>query len=236
MINKSNEAILQEIERFKPEVVKEYKQLSPNFDEEFGTVNIDISLLDLGSDTKCSFALIRDDLVETVVRGYEDISSMLCEDICMNHRYPNHRYFTLSKKSGRKICKTGYPVIGPIGLLNSFKQLAVQIRIKEETMTFIFPISFVLSAEKPICGLKILMHNKGMLIETYKPGYSFLPGLSRRVWSATAYRYYGGEPLYGDEVEDIELIPFTGDFSDNTVVFRTKIQMFAQSFREHVFL
>ena len=74
------------------------------------------------------------------------------------------------------------------------------------------------------------------MIETYKPGYSFLPDLSQRVWCATTYRYYGGEPLFADECDGIELVPFRGDFLDNKIVFRNKIQMHAQSCREHIFL
>ena len=77
-----------------------------------------------------------------------------CDDIKLNHRYPNKGYVTVSKKNGRKLSKMGYPYFCELG-----KPLAMLLKInigfkdEEDKITYIFPIEVNLTKEKPVCYL-----------------------------------------------------------------------------------
>lgn len=42
------------------------------------------------------------------------IGNKRLSDQYLNHRRPDERYFTISRKYGKKICKVGYPIVAPI--------------------------------------------------------------------------------------------------------------------------
>lgn len=67
----------------------------------------------------------------------------------LNHRYPNPRYTTLSKKIGNKVCKVGYPVVDNIEKLNRYKYL----HILAGDWVFTLHLGFTLTARMPYIAL-----------------------------------------------------------------------------------
>lgn len=74
------------------------------------------------------------------------------EPYVLNHRYPNHGYTTISKKSGRKLSKIGYPYFLELDVTH-YILLVIEIGIRGKTMKLIFPVEVTLSKDKPVCGL-----------------------------------------------------------------------------------
>lgn len=74
------------------------------------------------------------------------------EPYVLNHRYPNHGYATISKKSGRKLSKIGYPYFLELNMTH-YILLTIEIGVQEQTMKLIFPVEVTLSKDKPVCGL-----------------------------------------------------------------------------------
>ena len=77
-----------------------------------------------------------------------------CDNIKLNHRYPNKRYVTVSKKNGRKLSKMGYPYFceldKPIPML---LKINIGFTDEKDTITYIFPVEVELTKEKPVCYL-----------------------------------------------------------------------------------
>lgn len=74
------------------------------------------------------------------------------DDYKLNHRYPNRGYQTISKKTGRKVSKLGYPYIMKLNKQGSML-LCVNVGIKDEVIHMVFPVQTHMTKEKPVCGL-----------------------------------------------------------------------------------
>ncbi len=69
----------------------------------------------------------------------------------LNNRYPNHAYVTLTKKSGRKLSKIGYPYF--VELFQEH-QITVEIEIGTQNIkNLIFNVLVTLTKDEPVCGL-----------------------------------------------------------------------------------
>lgn len=69
-----------------------------------------------------------------------------------NHRYPNNGYVTISKKTGRRVSKLGYPEFVELDQ-EQIILLGIQVGIKEKTIDLVFPVNVTLTKEKPVCAL-----------------------------------------------------------------------------------
>lgn len=98
------------------------------------------------------------------------------DDYKLNHRYPNKNYFTISKKTGKRVSKIGYPYFVDINKpLNFTLKIIIGNRALEDpemyqTMTFWFPVSVTLTKETPACTISfhIIYKEKFIDIRTYK--------------------------------------------------------------------
>ncbi len=128
-------------------------------DNSMGILNIDIGLYFpyVNQDIViCEFGLLDDDSLDDRV-GEEDDEHIFADTV-LNHRYRNTNYVTLSKKSGRKMCATGYPVVAPIEELNRHKMLFIRYGVQGDAeMTMFIPISVNLTEKEPVGALEIHM-------------------------------------------------------------------------------
>ena len=74
-------------------------------------------------------------------------------DFKLNHRYPNHRYVTLSKKTGRKLSKMGYSFFCKLGEDTILFMVKVGLNDSNEEISMVFPLRVNLSKEKPVSAL-----------------------------------------------------------------------------------
>lgn len=82
-----------------------------------------------------------------------------CDNIKLNHRYPNKGYVTVSKKNGRKLSKMGYPYFCELDKqILMLLQINIGFKDEEDRITYIFPIEVKLTKEKPVCYLSF-RHN-----------------------------------------------------------------------------
>jgi hypothetical protein len=76
------------------------------------------------------------------------------DDYKINHRYPNKYYQTISKKYGRKVSKIGYPYIIKLNEQSNIL-LCLNVGIKSQYVTLIFPLVTRLTKDAPICSLSL---------------------------------------------------------------------------------
>lgn len=76
-------------------------------------------------------------------------------DYKKNRRYPNSSYQTISKKYKRKVSRLGYPYIMKFDE-QDIMLFCVNIGIKEEYVSLVFPLQTKMTKDKPICSLKLL--------------------------------------------------------------------------------
>lgn len=74
-------------------------------------------------------------------------------DYKINSRYPNKCYKTISRKYGRKVSKLGYPYVMKLNEQNPIL-LRLNIGIRDNYITLVFPIYTEMTKDKPICALK----------------------------------------------------------------------------------
>lgn len=75
-------------------------------------------------------------------------------DYKINNRYPNKGYRTISRTYGRKISKLGYPYIMNLNDQSSIL-LCLNVGIRDNYITLVFPIYTKMTKDKPICNLKL---------------------------------------------------------------------------------
>ena len=172
--------------------LKEWERIFPLKKINDCILNIDIGIFFPYSNSEiiiCEFGLINDDILKD--EDTEEYDMYLFKDVTYNHRYPNKKYVTLSKKNGRKICKTGYPICLPAHKLNEHKMLILKFGTKTYNKTFCFPISVNITDDKPIGNLKILIN-----VEYECIGFYFI---------TNNLRYCLGKPIFGNDSDDINL-------------------------------
>lgn len=144
----------------KHELLKDARRIIPDMKETDGILNIDIGLLFNYSNqhiVSLGFGLLNDDILKK--KATEDDSKYLFTDTKLNHRYNHKGYITLSRKIGKKISKTGYPIVAPINELNKYRSLIVCFGIKEQIITAFFPITVCLDKYHPIGILNCIIHD-----------------------------------------------------------------------------
>ena len=161
------------------------------------------------------FGLFSDDFLDP--GKWDDVTDRFFLDTKLNHRYPNKNYVTLSKRTGRKVSKTGYPVVDTIEKLNSYRYLIMRFSIWDEVGGFLFPIKIELSEQKPIGNLSFQMgvdddtitfvnlvsnKNGSELYKSIRNSYSLRPKFGNETIL---------EPLdmVSQFVQDFQIIPFS---------------------------
>lgn len=92
-------------------------------------------------------------------RNYKDLTFEFTlgmerfNDCKLNHRYPNKYYRTISRRYGRKVSKIGYSYIMKLNE-QSPALLCLNIGIKNEYMTLIFPFQTKMTKDKSFCVLE----------------------------------------------------------------------------------
>lgn len=117
---------------------------------------IDIGCIYNSYDSELRSLCILDNMVlRLLVDGKE------LDDCKLNHRYPNGLYTTISKKTGRRVSKIGYPYF--VEPENFKKKMELQLDIEFvrgenkvlDKTTLILPIQLNLDADNPVCGLSL---------------------------------------------------------------------------------
>lgn len=192
---------------FSEDILREEAKFKPDTTKTHGLLNIDISLLfpytnqDIVS---LGFGLLTDAVLQD--EDSSDSSKYLFKDTIINHRLPNKRYLTLTRKVGRVLSKTGYPIAAPLETLMSFKFLLVRFGIHEKLNTVGFPIHIFLSEETPVGDLSLTIHDWEKNSTAGKFGLDFLThtyDASNGLYLGT--RYVVGQPQFGAYPDDIQL-------------------------------
>ena len=230
----------------------EIKRFYPDMKEDFGIFNLDINcffpysnqeVLTLGAGLFNSTLLN----LELAIIYDDDITrlrDLMFKDVILNHRYPNHQWVSLSKKSGNRRCKTGYPICGPIEELNRYDLLAVNLGIEDENFFCFFPLELKLSSDKPVGCLKLRIHHfeKSYDEEAFKNfGFDFFTmkivsseiGKSER--AGKEILYYWGKPMFRKLSEGTRLEIEELSEDDRIFSFNPKITIPGQP-RDYFFL
>lgn len=232
------------IDMFTKDIVNEIKRFASADNEQYGVVNLDVAVLFPFKNqemVKCNIGVISEDLLkEEQVNNCEiDTKPLLFTDTCLNHRYENFGYLTLSRKQGRKVCKIGYPVIGSIKSLNNIRQIVLQVgTVNGNALTLRIPVSIKLTNEKSVCGLNIVVHGLDI------PSLFGIELTSEEsvmdevgVYGGVAHHYYIGDSFYKDEIENsIELKPCDTKSNSKAIIYDTKVELYSQSPNESLFL
>lgn len=181
--------------------INDFQHCIPNLESFDGIINLDIRILYPYSNTDVlsfGFGLVPETikLTNNVTKRFE---TCLFNDYLLNHRYPNKNYFTVSRKFGRKISKTGYPFYERLEKINLFKTLILKIGIKNSFCFFRFNLDFELTKENRVVNLLCLIHNFedadkiesnfGIDFRTYQPTNG----------GAYEHHYQLGKNHFGDE-------------------------------------
>lgn len=135
-------------------VIKEELECEVNAGK--GCIVIDIGCIYNSYDRELRSLCILDNMVlRLLVDGKE------LDDCKLNHRYPNGLYTTISKKTGRRVSKIGYPYF--VEPENFKKKMELQLDIEFvrgenkvlDKTTLILPIQLNLDADNPVCGLSL---------------------------------------------------------------------------------
>ncbi|MCR5837066.1 MAG: hypothetical protein K6G88_11215 [Lachnospiraceae bacterium] len=192
----------------KEDIVKEFERFGFVNDGNLGVVNLDVGVYfpyANQDDIIIQFALLDSQILEDNVDSC--LSRFLYDDIQCNHRYPNEYYITASKRKGRKVCKTGYPIIKPICELNGSKWLAISVypRQVKQKHIYCYPVSIDLSKDRCVTGV-------GIRINIEKPRVDMLT--YDNINEPHKHEFFHGELLEDDWREGrIELC--SGDIYEN---------------------
>lgn len=100
------------------------------------------------------------------------INGKMLDDVKLNHRYPNKKYYTISKKYGRKLSKIGYPYFVDLSDTEQNMKIDLEIGRKNETISFEFLLHTLLTKENPVCVLELnqIFDKKKIEFATYRRG------------------------------------------------------------------
>lgn len=224
------------------EYINEFKRCFPDFQDSHGIIHLDMAILFPYRNSEAvtfGFGLVNDDVLTIEDAEFDDY---IYEDFTLNHRYPNKNYLTASRKNGRKICKTGYPIFGEIDELNRYRMLLLKMGIGTEYLYFGFGLDFHITKENPVVSLKCRIHNFedtsdlsefGIDFTSHKPDLDYEGGKGYRAWQ---YYYQVGQNVFGEEWFEethakercINLQHFAGDENSCAVAFAPKIKLYEQ--------
>ena len=127
---------------------EEYNEIIDKIQQGYGCILIDASCyLPLEENVKSTSICL-------------DVGKTECEDIKLNHRYPNRKFVTASKITGKKVSKTGYPFFYKLSEhLNEYKNrfttlFSMDIDVRTDkggnSINLVVPISAQATQDKPI--------------------------------------------------------------------------------------
>lgn len=127
-----------------------------------------------------------------------------------NHRYPNKYTVTLSRKLGRKLCKTGFPVFDTKEAFAKYKYFVAKVIVetldgKEITRFFIFKINIIFEHDNQISNFDI--HFKSV--------------------SEESEEIFIGTPEYNFSTQKMELITYLRrkEIEENCILFESEIDI-----------
>lgn len=142
----------------------------------------------------------------------------LREGAVLNHRYPNHRYTTLSQKFGRKTCKVGCIFMQPHQVFVDIHYLNLFVRFEQGQyiMYASVPIHMMTSDEFPCVDIEVR-------IDIQNPVEPALTIYHAREMPQIVGRYlhsYGTKNTDKRSINHIKLTPEgTGEFQPNGTVY-----------------
>lgn len=155
-----------------------------------------------------------------------EVGSEEFNDMTLNHRYPNKKYYTITKTYGRKLSKCGYPYFFDLKKDKPFQALLCLttgyiLNGKEESFDMMFNLQAELTAERPVCGLSLKQNfvEKSIEFVSYKSaenGYGYIP------------HYWSNELTSEKENDGLTLLKPPHEVDDKTVLFDTVIKPFAE--------
>lgn len=141
-----------------------------------------------------------------------------CGDFVVNHRFPNHFYWTLSKKNGRRLSKAGYPFY--IKLEKFTGELSVQVNAKMAGYHTSYLLHFLapLTHENPVCGTAIRndFPNKKLLVTANEPADA--------CWYPHTWEYH--QLKNTPYIMDRDNVHLSGEKIGPTILFREQIELF----------
>lgn len=152
------------------------------------------------------------------------------EPYVLNHRYRNHGYVTISKKSGRKLSKIGYPCFLELNMTHCIL-LIIEIGIQDQTVRLAFPIKVTLSQDKPVCGLTFHLDLENL----DSPEFIFYS--CKKAEDHTGWREYTWSNKEEKEPNERDIIMEQPTFADKyTLIYRDVITPFPQKLNELLML
>lgn len=151
----------------------------------------------------------------------------------LNHRYPNSGYATISKKTGRKLSKIGYPYFCELNVTHH-TLLAIEFGIMSETVKLIFPIDFSLTDDLPVCGLTFHLNFKNFK-DGGKPLFSFSSCCKRTEdagWDQFIWTNDDGK----EQGERTIIMPPPLSLEDSTLLYSNVLKPFPQKLGELLML
>lgn len=149
-------------------------------------------------------------------------------DYKLNHRYPNKNYVTISKKSGRKLSKMGYPYFLELGEHPMLLSVTLGVRIfneqlqmsKDYKLSMVFPIQVNLTKEKPVSALSFRFDAEKSQIDIRS-----FPKNRVRHWTNNSDLY----EKYDQSKVELYLLNKPVSNGDKTLIFDDLITLDAQS-------
>lgn len=99
-----------------------------------------------------------------------------------NHRFPNKGYVTISKKTGRRVSKLGYPAFVEFDK-EQIILLGIEAGIRDNTINLVFPVQVTLTKEKPVCALTLRFHFDESNFEIISPYRAENGGYRKTIWT-----------------------------------------------------
>lgn len=112
------------------------------------------------------------------------INGQLLDNVKLNHRYPNKKYYTITKKYGRKLSKIGYPYFVDLSDSEQNMEIDIDFGRKDKKISFEFSLRVFLTKENPVCVLEShqIFDKKQFKFATYRRGKQGNPA-DYRVWN-----------------------------------------------------
>ena len=84
-----------------------------------------------------------------------DINRNPLKNTKLNHRYPNRRYYTITRKYGRRVSKIGYPYFINLSDKPQRLLLTIHVGVGEKVINICVPVVVHLTEDLPCCSLNL---------------------------------------------------------------------------------
>ena len=135
-----------------PAAWKKWRELFPDMQATDGVINLDCEAYPYQDKVTLYVGLTDEDING---KSENELEALLFKETILkpSHQCPN--YLMLMRKVGRKLCKTGYPVYGPIETLMQKKNLLVKLGLGDRYVWMVFPVELHLDCESPLADIEL---------------------------------------------------------------------------------